>query len=169
VVTGRTLKAANLFALNFDNFEGGKLATQHLIELGHKHIAFIAGAAEHPDSAERMRGYESALTTAGITFDPTLSVTGEYHEGSGLSAVNLLLKGRQPFTAIFAANDQMAMGAALGLYRNGIRIPEDVSLVGFDDLHMSSYATPPLSTTGWNETKDRNAGSKFDCPRIQQC
>jgi LacI family transcriptional regulator len=146
VVTGRTLKAANLFALNFDNFEGGKLATQHLIELGHKHIAFIAGAPDHPDSDERMRGYQSALAAAGIAFDPTLSVTGEYHEGSGLSAVNLLLKGRQPFTAIFAANDQMAMGAALGLYRNAIRIPEDVSLVGFDDLHMSSYATPPLST-----------------------
>jgi LacI family transcriptional regulator len=146
VVTGRTLKAPGLFALNFDNFEGGKLATQHLIALGHKLIAFIAGAPGHPDSEERMRGYLSALESAGIAYNPELTVSGEYHEGSGLSAVNLLLKGAQPFTAIFAANDQMANGAALGLYRSGKRVPQDISLVGFDDLPMSSYATPPLST-----------------------
>jgi LacI family transcriptional regulator len=146
VVTGRTLKAPNLFALNFDNFEGGKLATQHLIDLGHKDIAFIAGAAQHPDSDERMRGYRSALAAAGLTYNPALTVTGEYHEGSGLSAAKLLLKGNQPFTAIFAANDQMAMGAALGLYRHGLRVPKDVSLVGFDDLEISSFTTPPLTT-----------------------
>jgi LacI family transcriptional regulator len=146
VVTGRTLKAPGLFALNFDNFEGGKLATQHLIALGHKDIAFIAGAPGHPDSDERMRGYLSALESAGIAYTPALTVTGEYHEGSGLSAVNLLLEGSQRFSAIFAANDQMANGAALGLYRRGVRVPQDISLVGFDDLPMSSYATPPLST-----------------------
>jgi LacI family transcriptional regulator len=146
VVTGRTLKAPGLFALNFDNFEGGKLATQHLIALGHKRIAFIAGAPGHPDSEERMRGYLFALESAGIAYNPALTVSGEYHEGSGLSAVNLLLKGSQPFTAIFAANDQMANGAALGLYRSGKKVPQDISLVGFDDLPMSSYATPPLST-----------------------
>jgi LacI family transcriptional regulator len=146
VVTGRTLKAPGLFALNFDNFEGGKLATQHLIGLGHKQIAFIAGAPGHPDSEERMRGYQAALASANIAYNPALTVSGEYHEGSGLDAMNLLLKGSLPFTAIFVANDQMAMGAALGLYRNGKRVPEDVSLVGFDDLPMSSYATPPLST-----------------------
>ncbi len=146
VVTGRTLKAPGLFALNFDNFEGGKLATQHLIALGHTQIAFIAGAPGHPDSEERMRGYLSALEDAGISYNPALTVTGEYHEGSGLAAVNLLLKANQPFSAIFAANDQMANGAALGLYRSGIRVPQDISLVGFDDLPMSSYSNPPLST-----------------------
>jgi LacI family transcriptional regulator len=146
VVTGRTLKAPGLFALNFDNFEGGKLATEHLIALGHKQIAFIAGAPGHPDSDERMRGYLSALESAGIAYNPALTVTGLYHEGSGLSAVNLLLEGSQRFSAIFAANDQMANGAALGLYRRGMRVPQDISLVGFDDLPMSSYATPPLST-----------------------
>ncbi len=146
VVTGRTLKAPGLLALNFDNFEGGKLAVQHLIALGHKHIAFIAGAPQHPDSDERMRGYLSALESASLPYNPALTVSGEYYEGSGLTAVNKLLQGRVPFTAIFAANDQMAMGAALGLYRRGIRVPQDISLVGFDDLPMSSYATPPLST-----------------------
>ena len=146
VVTGRTLAAPGLFSLNFDNFEGGRLATRHLIELGHRRIAFIAGDQDHPDANERLRGYRAALDAAGIGFEPALVVPGEYHEVSGMMAVNRLLEGQQRFTAIFAANDQMAFGASLGLQRRSLRVPEDVSLVGFDDLPTSVYAIPPLST-----------------------
>jgi LacI family transcriptional regulator len=146
VVTGRQLKASGLFTLNFDNFEGGRLATQHLIELGHRRIAFIAGDPQHPDANERLRGYRAALEAAGIAFDESLVVPGEYHEVSGLMAVDRLIEGRVQFTAVFAANDQMAFGAALGLHRRALRIPDDVSLVGFDDLPSSLYAIPPLST-----------------------
>ncbi len=146
VVTGRTLDAPGLFSLNFDNFEGGCLATRHLIELGHQRIAFIAGDHDHPDANERLRGYRAALEAAGIPFDPDLVVPGEYHEVSGLLAVDRLLERQQRFTAIFSANDQMAFGAALGLQRRSLRVPEDVSLVGFDDLPTSVYAIPPLST-----------------------
>ena len=146
VVTGRSLKAPGLFALNFDNFEGGRLATQHLIELGHHRVAFISGDPSHPDATERLRGYKAALEGAGIAYDAALVVPGEYHEVSGLLAVDRLLESRQRFTAIFAANDQMALGAALGLHRRSLRVPEDVSLVGFDDLPSSLYAIPPLST-----------------------
>lgn len=146
VVTGRTLKAPGLFALNFDNFEGGRLATQHLIHLGHQRIAFITGDPGHPDATERLRGYRAALEAAGIAFDEALVVPGEYHELSGLLAVDRLLETRQRFTAIFAANDQMAIGAALGLQRRSLRVPEDVSIVGFDDLPTSQYAIPPLTS-----------------------
>lgn len=146
VVTGRQLKAPGLFALNFDNVEGGRLATRHLIELGHRRIAFIAGDADHPDANDRLHGYRLALEEAGLAFDPALVVPGEYHEVSGLLAVDRLLETRQRFTAIFAANDQMAAGAALGLHRRSLRVPEDVSLVGFDDLPSSMYAIPPMST-----------------------
>ena len=146
VVTGRTLKAPGLFTLNFDNFEGGRLATHHLIQLGHRRIAFITGDSGHPDATERLRGYRAALEAAGIAFDQGLMVAGEYHELSGLLAVNRLLETNQNFTAIFAANDQMAIGAALGLQRRSLRVPEDVSIVGFDDLPTSSYAIPPLSS-----------------------
>ena len=146
VVTGRTLKAPGLFALNFDNFEGGRLATQHLIHLGHQRIAFITGDPGHPDATERLRGYRAALEAAGIAFDEALVVPGEYHELSGLLAVDRLLETRQRFTAIFAANDQMAIGAALGLQRRSLRVPEDVSIVGFDDLPTSQYAIPPLNS-----------------------
>lgn len=146
VVTGRTLKAPGLFALNFDNFEGGRMAAQHLLQLGHRRIAFIAGDGDHPDANERLRGYRTALEAAGIAYDPALVVPGEYHEVSGLLAVNRLLDTGQRFTAILAANDQMALGATLGLHRRALRVPDDVSVVGFDDLPTSLYATPPLST-----------------------
>lgn len=146
VVTGRSMKAPGVFSLNFDNFAAGAAATQHLIDLGHQRIAFINGDAGHTDTAERLRGYRYALTSANLAFDPDLLLQGNYLEQSGVTAVTNLIASRQPFTAIFAANDQMAYGAALGLRQHGIRIPEDVSLVGFDDLPHSAYAAPPLTT-----------------------
>ena len=146
VVTGRTLKATGLFALNFDNFTGGLLATQHLSELGHKNIAFIAGDPEHPDATERLRGYQKALESAGIAYNPKLVVSGDYSEVSGQVAVGRLVESQQKFTSIFAANDQMALGATLGLHQHGLRVPQDVSVVGFDDLPSSLYSVPPLST-----------------------
>jgi LacI family transcriptional regulator len=146
VVTGRQLKGPGLFALQFDNFSGAFQATQHLIQLGHRRIAFIAGDPEHPDATERFKGYTSALKAANIALDPNLVVPGQYHEISGLLAVDRLLASRHQFTAIFAANDQMAFGAALSLHRHSLRIPDDVSLMGFDDLANSLYCVPPLST-----------------------
>ncbi|CAN5673967.1 substrate-binding domain-containing protein [soil metagenome] len=146
VVTGRTLKAPGLFSINFDNFEGGKLATSHLLQLGHRRIAFISGDSGHPDAEERHRGYRTALAEAGVDYDPELVVPGLYHEASGLQAVEQLIQTHRKFTAIFSANDQMAAGAALGLHRRSLRVPDDISLVGFDDLPASEFSLPPLST-----------------------
>lgn len=146
VVTGRSIKAPGLYSLNFDNFEGGRLATQHLIDQGHRQIAFVAGAPNHPDAAERFRGYRAALESSGLVFDPELAVAGNFREESGLQAVTQLIERQQKFTALFAANDQMAFGAAVGLHRHGLRVPQDVALIGFDDLPMASYFVPPLSS-----------------------
>jgi LacI family transcriptional regulator len=146
VVTGRTLKAQNLYALNFDNFEGARLATHHLLSLGHRHIAFIAGDNRHPDAKERERGHLAALQAANVAPDPALLLPGQYTEDSGRMAVERLLDSRAPFTAIFAANDQMAFGAGLALHRRHLHVPDDVSLVGFDDVASALYAIPPLST-----------------------
>jgi len=146
VVTGRTLVAPNLYSLDFKNFEGARLATHHLLSLGHRRIAFVAGAPGHPDSTERLRGYKSALKAAGVGFNSALVLPGEYHEESGLMAVERLIDSRASFTAIFAANDQMAFGAALALHRRGLRVPEDVSLVGLDDLAGAAHSVPPLTT-----------------------
>jgi len=146
VVTGRSLKAPGLYALSFDNFEGARLAVQHLLGLGHRRIAFISGDPRHPDAKERLRGYRSALEAAGVAHSPALVLPGEYTENSGFIAVERLLESGEPFSAIFAANDQMAFGAALALHRRRLRVPDDVSLVGFDDLASAVYSTPPLST-----------------------
>lgn len=146
VVTGRTLKAPGLASLDFDNFEGGRLATHHLLSLGHRRIAFITGDQRHPDAKERQRGYRAALEAAGLSFDPALVVPGNYTEDSGRMAVERLLDSRESFTAIFAANDQMAFGAALALHRRHLHVPGEVSLVGFDDLQTALYTLPPLST-----------------------
>jgi LacI family transcriptional regulator len=146
VVTGRTLKAVNLYALNFDNVTGARLATEHLIALGHRRIAFISGDLSHPDAIERERGYRDALEAAGIAFDPGLVVPGMFHEEGGLAAAERLLEGRHRFSAIFAANDQMAVGACLALHRRSLRVPQDFSVVGFDDLLASRHALPPLTT-----------------------
>jgi LacI family transcriptional regulator len=146
VVTGRTLKAPGLVALDFDNFEGARLATHHLLALGHRRIAFICGDLKHPDGKERLRGHRSALAAAGIAPDPALELPGNFTEASGLAAVERLIDSREPFTALFASNDQMAFGAALALHRRRLRVPDDVSLVGFDDLAGSVYSVPPLTT-----------------------
>jgi LacI family transcriptional regulator len=146
VVTGRTLRAAGLYAMDFDDFAGAQLATHHLLSLGHRRIAFIAGDERHPDAHARQQGYRAALEAAGIGFNPMLVLPGQFHEESGLFAVERLLDSRERFSAIFAANDQMAFGAALGLSRHGLRVPDDVSLVGFDDLASAMYTIPPLTT-----------------------
>ena len=164
VVTGRQLKAPNLFALSFDNFEGARLATHHLLSRGHRRIAFIAGDPRHPDAEERLRGYRAALEAAALRFDPALAMPGDFSEESGLHAVERLIDARCAFSAIFAANDQMAFGAALALYRRGLRVPADVSLVGFDDVAAAHYAIPPLTTVHQpvNETGQLAAAAMLD-------
>lgn len=146
VVTGRKLRGPRLYSVDFDNVEGSRLAMEHLLSLGHRRIAFITGDPLHPDAQARERGYRATLEAAGIAYDPALVIPGSYQEESGRVAVEQLLSAGRRFSAIFAANDQMALGAALGLHRRGLRVPEDVSLVGFDDLQASMYMSPPLST-----------------------
>jgi LacI family transcriptional regulator len=146
VVTGRKLSAPGVVGLYFDNVEGARLATKHLIDLGHRQIAFISGDPQHPDAVDRLQGYRKALEAGGIRFDPALVAEGGFFEASGLQALGDLMASRKRFTAIFAANDQMAVGAALGLSRHSLRVPEDVSLIGYDDLSSSLYSNPPLSS-----------------------
>ena len=146
VVTGRRLKAERLYCLEFDHRGGARLATEHLLGMGHRRIAFISGLSGHADAGQRLRGYRDALEQAGIDFDPRLVESGRYREAGGEAAVYRLLDAGVPFSAIFAANDQSAYGACLALYRRGLRVPHDMSIVGFDDLLASAYSVPPLTS-----------------------
>lgn len=146
VATGRLLDSPGAIGFKLDNEAGAYMAVRHLIELGHRRIAFVSGPPLHMDASERLAGYQRALREADIAADPKLIVEGDFHEASGLLAVNHLFETQQHFTAVFAANDLSAYGVRLSLYRKGIRVPDDISLVGFDDLPGSSYTTPPLTT-----------------------
>lgn len=146
VVTGRQLAAPRLASVDVDDFDGARAATAHLLELGHTRIAFISGPQDHPDAIERLRGYQQALQEAGIAAAPELVLQSNFLESGGMLAIDQLLAARTDFTAVFAANDQMAYGARLALYRRNIRVPDDISLVGFDDLPNSTYSMPPLTT-----------------------
>ena len=146
IVVGRTIDALAHRCLSLDDFQGGSMATTYLAELGHQRIAHITGLLNHQDAVERREGYAHALRDAGLEPDPELIVEGDFSEQSGVLAVEMLLERGRTFSAIFAANDQMAFGARLALFRRGIRVPDDVSLIGFDDQPLSAYMTPPLTT-----------------------
>lgn len=146
VVLGRELVAERAYGCCFDNFRAANAVMDYLIELGHRKIAFIAGPPDQADARARYDGYCAALARHGIALVPERVVPGNFLESGGLLGVERLLETGQRFTAIFASNDLAAYGARLALYRRNIRVPEDVSLVGFDDLPSSMYTTPPLTT-----------------------
>lgn len=129
-----------------DNYGGAVLMTEHLLSLGYRRIAYIAGSDDTPDNAERFRGFRDTLKRAGVLFARERFAQGDFFQGSGREAVETLLSHRTPFGAVFAANDQMAIDATLALRERGLRVPEDVAVVGFDDIPLARYVVPPLTT-----------------------
>ncbi len=128
------------------NYAGGRLATQHLLSLGHRRIAMIGGPPAAGCSRERFSGYRAALEAAGVAADPTLYHEGDFQYDSGYQAACALLDRPEPPTAIFAANDSMAIGALNALRARGVAVPGQVSLVGFDDIELTRHVTPALTT-----------------------
>ncbi|HSG17317.1 MAG TPA: substrate-binding domain-containing protein [Anaerolineae bacterium] len=146
VIVARRLAGFEENCVCIDNVQASYVATQHLIELGHRRIAHISGRLDHPDARDRQQGYIMAIEEAGIQPNPELIIEGNFRRQSGVLAIDMLLLRGVAFSAIFAANDQMAHGARLGLYRRGLRVPEDLSLVGFDDDSAAAFMIPPLTT-----------------------
>lgn len=146
IIVGREIAELSEQCLPFDDLEAAYKATQHLIDAGHRRIAHITGLPNHQDANERRDGYIKALEQNGIQPDPELIIEGDFTEPSGVMAVEMLLMRGRIFSAIFAANDQLAYGARLALYRRGLRVPEDVSIIGFDDQAPSAYMVPPLTS-----------------------
>jgi LacI family transcriptional regulator len=143
---GRSIAGLEHRCLQVENQVGGYKATRHLLGLGHTRIVHITGFSWHRDAIDRHAGYVRAHQEAGVAIDPALVVEGNFEEQSGLICTESLLAAATPFTAIFASNDQMAYGAGLALYHRSIRVPKDVSIVGFDDQQSAAYAWPPLTT-----------------------
>ncbi len=126
--------------------KGARAATEHLLELGHRLIAHVSGPIGLRVSHERLAGYREALSRAGVAYDPRLVVSGDFTEEAGYEGIEALLRTATPFTAVFAANDLAAIGATAALRDGGRRVPEDVSVVGFDDIRLAAYTSPALTT-----------------------
>lgn len=139
------------------NTEGGVRATKHLVDLGHRRIAFITGSRTSLASSDRLDGYRSALEAAGVAVDDRLVAHGDYQEGSGHARTTELLRLPDPPTAIIAANDRMALGAMAAVWDLGRRVPDDVSVVGFDNIASSKYVRPSLTTV---ESPGHHAGEE---------
>lgn len=133
-------------ALTIENQSGAYQAVSHLIALGHRSIAIILGAHGNYDAEERLLGYRAALRDSGIDPRPEWELPGDFTEISGFAAVASLLALRDRPTAVFAANDTMAIGALSALREAGVLVPDHVAIVGFDDIPLARYMSPPLSS-----------------------
>jgi LacI family transcriptional regulator, galactose operon repressor len=145
VVDPANAPPADIPSVGATNWAGGFAATEHLLSLGHRRIAAITGPVDFLCSLARVDGYRSALERAGVPFDPTMVRYGDFHHEGGFACARELLAGRPP-TAIFAGSDQQAFGVYEAARQRGLRIPEDLSVVGFDDLPVARWASPPLTT-----------------------
>jgi len=128
------------------NREGAMEAMNYLIQLGHRRIGFISGRFDLMSANRRLRGYQDSLDQAGIPIDPTLIVQGDFTAGAGLRCARQLLSLPEPPTAIFAANDQSALGAYQAAHESGLTIPADLSIIGFDNIPDAAQVDPGLTT-----------------------
>lgn len=129
-----------------DNLAASRLATEHLIRLGHRRIAYVGDQFGFQSDTERFAGYRSALEVADVPFLPELIAHGDGKAEGGLRAMEKLLALPKPPTAVFCYNDMSALGALRAIHEHGLRAPEDISVVGFDDLFIASYTRPALTT-----------------------
>lgn len=146
VILGACSRQPFIDSIALDDVTSGAQAVQHLLDLGHRRIATISGPQREDCAQDRQQGYMRALLLAGIQPDHELVVEGDWTATSGYQAVNKWLEKGLQFSAIFAQNDRMAIGALRALRDNGKRTPEDVSVIGFDDMPLASYFDPPLTT-----------------------
>ncbi|MGN9907478.1 LacI family DNA-binding transcriptional regulator [Phytohabitans sp. LJ34] len=129
--------------VRIDQSTGARLAVEHLLELGHQTVWHVAGPRDRLDAQDRVEGWRATLEAAGRTVPPV--IVGDWSAEAGFQA-GLQLARRDDVTAIFAANDQMALGLLRGLHESGVRVPDDISVVGFDDIPEAGYLIPPLTT-----------------------
>jgi LacI family transcriptional regulator, repressor for deo operon, udp, cdd, tsx, nupC, and nupG len=140
------VKDNKISSVYIDNVAAAGAAVDYLVTLGHHDIAFIAGPSSSPICVDRKQGYHLALQRAKISADPALTAIGDFSIEAGERAIDLLLSQGQSFSAVFCSNDEMAIGAMRALTSHGLRVPEDVSVVGFDDIRFARYTSPPLTT-----------------------
>lgn len=146
VVLDRHLEHELVLQVEVDNWQGAYLATEHLIQKGHKEIAYVSGPNNSQDNEKRFKGYQDALEKYGLSYSPKWKVSGDFTRESGYKATKMLIAQNNLPEAIFYGNDEMAIGGLQAFNEKGIQVPEDVSIVGFDDIQLSEFVSPPLTT-----------------------
>jgi len=136
-----------------DHEAGGRLAARTLLDLGHRKIAVIAGRAAAPDNQQRIAGFKAELEAAGIDTRAMWMADGEFTPEGGLACAERLLQSGEEFTAVFCANDEMAVGALSMFQKAGVKVPEQVSVLGYDDTHSAAFTAPQLTSVHipWSE------------------
>lgn len=147
VIIWKLAHGAGVPTVSFDNHRAAALAVEHLIGLGHRRIALICGRTDVNDRARgRREGFEATLRAHGLPVDPDLIHERDFEFEDGRAAMHTLLRSKRPPTAVFCANDILAIGALYECREAGIDVPRDISIVGFDDLPIAQYTTPQLTT-----------------------
>ncbi len=146
VIVDRDIQAKSVDVILIDNDYGGYIAAQHLIDLGHTQIACVTGPSQLTPGAQRIVGYRRALQEASISINPDYIVEGDFQVQGGFDAATRLFELTPRPSAIFACNDMMAMGVLSAAHRHGLRVPQDLSIVGFDDVQMADAIFPSLTT-----------------------
>jgi DNA-binding LacI/PurR family transcriptional regulator len=147
---GIPLPNTNYCTVSGDDITGGRLATEHLISIGRKRIAFLGGQSEEVEVRNRFSGYENVLKTAGYSVEPNMVVYGDYSNSSGFTAMQHLLSQSPDLDAVFVNSDLMAIGAIDAIQNCGKRVPEDIAVVGYDDLLLAKYNNLPITTIRQN-------------------
>jgi DNA-binding LacI/PurR family transcriptional regulator len=150
IVWGIPVPPFNYCSVTGDNIGGGRLATEHLIRIGRQQIAFLGGPEDNLTIQNRFKGYEQALQAARRAVEPTLVVYGDYTYASGTSAMQRLIDQAPDLDAVFVNSDLMAIAAINAIQASGRRVPEDIAVVGYDDIAIASYTTLPLTTIRQN-------------------
>lgn len=145
VCVDRGLKGVDVDVVVVDNRRGAREAVEHLLEIGHRRIAYVAGLPQIPSTMERLEGYEDALAARGIEKDEALVRYGDSKHESGRRLTRELLDLADPPSALFTGNNLITLGALETIHGRGLRIPEDVAIVGFDDMYWSISLNPPLT------------------------
>ncbi|HEU5138473.1 MAG TPA: LacI family DNA-binding transcriptional regulator [Bacillales bacterium] len=146
VVLDRYIDHELIINISIDNVHGGFLATEYLIKQGHKDIAFISGPMDAIDNQRRLEGFRKALRQYDLSEHKRWNIIGNFTQSGGYEATKMMImQGRLP-TAVFFANDEMAIGGLKAFNERGIRVPEEISIIGFDDMLLSSYVNPALTT-----------------------
>jgi LacI family transcriptional regulator, repressor for deo operon, udp, cdd, tsx, nupC, and nupG len=140
------IPAADIPQIEIDNRTAACRMTQHLASLGHRRIAYVSGPASNSLERDRFQGFKDGLETAGLPFDPALVLPGDYTIEAGVRAGHDLVARSTRPTAVFCTSDEMAIGLMRTLFSAGLRVPEDISVAGFDDIEFAAVAEPPLTT-----------------------